>query len=76
VAVAEALLAAVADPVTVGRHRLQISLSVGVMVSPTGDLRTDALLDAADRGLHRAKVAGRHRWAFQSLDVPPPDPSP
>jgi diguanylate cyclase (GGDEF)-like protein/PAS domain S-box-containing protein len=69
VAVAEALLQSLAAPIAVGKHVVQVSLSIGIMLAPIAGLRAaDILLDAADRGLYRAKADGKQRWVFQTPD--------
>jgi diguanylate cyclase (GGDEF)-like protein/PAS domain S-box-containing protein len=67
--VADALLSSLATPVTVGEHRLQVTVSIGVVVASVAGRRAAALLDAADRGLYRAKASGKDRWALQILDT-------
>jgi diguanylate cyclase (GGDEF)-like protein len=58
---AEALRAAVAArDISVGKHALRVSISIGVaMLAPGAD--SAALLRAADAQLYRAKEAGRNR---------------
>jgi diguanylate cyclase (GGDEF)-like protein len=61
VAVAERVRRSV-QPLTIGRTGLQLTVSVGVGLPPSGrptDL--DALLEAADRALYAAKISGRDR---------------
>lgn len=65
-AVADRLRSALTPPVTVGAHRLPVSASIGVVVSPVAGKAADTLLDAADRALYRAKTSRTHQ------PVPPP----
>ncbi|HYN93922.1 MAG TPA: EAL domain-containing protein [Pilimelia sp.] len=62
-ALAEAALAAVQAPVTVGPHRLRITASVGVVERPAARTTAADIMKAADVTLYRAKAAGRGRWA-------------
>ncbi|MTE13414.1 sensor domain-containing diguanylate cyclase [Nocardia aurantiaca] len=55
--VADRLRSALTPPVTVGAHRLPVSASIGVVVSPIAGRAADTLLDAADRALYRAKTS-------------------
>ncbi|MGJ7440328.1 diguanylate cyclase domain-containing protein [Aquipuribacter sp. MA13-6] len=56
-AIAGRLLAAVRQPLEVDGHRLLISASIGVAVSPP--VEPDALLRSADAAVYRAKSDGR-----------------
>ncbi|HKT05050.1 MAG TPA: EAL domain-containing protein [Rugosimonospora sp.] len=62
-ALAQAALAAVAAPVSVGPHRLRVSASVGVVERPAYGAQFADILKAADVTLYRAKAQGRGRWA-------------
>lgn len=62
-ALAEATLATVARPVTVGPHRLRVSASLGVVERPAYRAKLPEILKAADVTLYRAKRQGRGRWA-------------
>ncbi|MBF6332485.1 diguanylate cyclase domain-containing protein [Nocardia transvalensis] len=66
VTVANRLLSALADPITVGEHRLQVSASIGVVLTPVAGAQAESLLDAADTGLYDAKTNGRGRWSLSS----------
>ncbi|WP_291410815.1 EAL domain-containing protein [Actinophytocola sp.] len=62
-ALAERILACVAEPVHVGGHRLTVSASVGIVERPVStSTPADAMRDA-DVTLHWAKVDGKNRWA-------------
>jgi len=59
----DALLAAVAEPVTVASTRFSIQGSVGVTFFPSDDADADTLLRHADQAMYRAKRRGRGRHA-------------
>lgn len=61
---AESVLRALQTPVAVGRHRLRVSASVGVVERPSAGVDPAEILKAADVTLYRAKAAGRGRWAL------------
>ncbi|HLT31693.1 MAG TPA: GGDEF domain-containing protein [Myxococcaceae bacterium] len=60
---AERLRSAIADrPIVVDGQPLPVTISVGVAILGQGDTdRPEALIDAADRALYRAKREGRNR---------------
>ncbi|MBN1171555.1 MAG: EAL domain-containing protein [Micromonosporaceae bacterium] len=61
-ALAEAALAVVAVPISVGPHRLRVTASIGVVECPAMGADLGDILKAADVTLYRAKAAGRGRW--------------
>jgi diguanylate cyclase (GGDEF)-like protein len=61
---AEAALATLDRPVAVGRHRLRVTASIGVVERPAAGADPAEILKAADVTLYRAKAAGRGRWAL------------
>ncbi|MFY1690786.1 putative bifunctional diguanylate cyclase/phosphodiesterase [Plantactinospora sp. WMMB782] len=61
-AVADLALAAVAEPVQIGKHRLSVSASIGVVSGPLGTTSVAELMRAADVTLYWAKAEGRNRW--------------
>ncbi|MDT8989843.1 PAS domain S-box protein [Curvibacter sp. APW13] len=61
------LLQAVAHPVQIAGHTLQVSASLGVSFFPQSDeVDADTLLRQADHAMYRAKLAGKNR--FQRYD--------
>ena len=54
---AGAVAAALGEPVTVGRHRLAVTVSVGAAVLPAAGLSAAALLGKADHAMYQAKRA-------------------
>jgi diguanylate cyclase (GGDEF) domain len=59
-AIAARLVDAVAVPITVGTHVVQVTASCGLVVARPGEARS-GLLEAADAAMYRAKRAGRNR---------------
>ena len=60
------LLRACAEPVAVGAHPLQVSVSMGIAVYPRDGTHADLLLRRADQAMYQAKQAGRNRYQFFS----------
>jgi diguanylate cyclase (GGDEF)-like protein len=58
--VADRVLAAFREPFSLGRHRLFISPSIGIAVSPDDGDTAETLLKAADIAMYRAKQRGRN----------------
>jgi diguanylate cyclase (GGDEF)-like protein/PAS domain S-box-containing protein len=63
IAVAEAALATVREPVQVGGHSIGVSVSVGVVERQVRGSTAAELMKAADTTLYWAKADGRNRWA-------------
>ncbi|MEL4317527.1 diguanylate cyclase [Leifsonia sp. YIM 134122] len=59
-AIADRLVAAIAEPIVTDRMTLTITGSCGIVVAGPGEAH-DRLLDAADAAMYRAKRAGRNR---------------
>ena len=68
-ALAERLLAAVADELQIEAHRLRIGLSIGVAIFPADGADATALLANADAALYRAKAEGRGAIRFFEADM-------
>jgi diguanylate cyclase (GGDEF)-like protein/PAS domain S-box-containing protein len=60
--VLERVLHAVAQPIVLGDHEVQVSASVGLTVFPDDSADPDTLLRHADAAMYRAKEAGRNAW--------------
>ncbi|MCM3882606.1 sensor domain-containing diguanylate cyclase [Frankia sp. R82] len=67
-AVAARVLAALAEPIRIGRHLFTVGASVGLVEREVLGGDFDELMRAADRSLYRAKNAGRGRWVVFDAD--------
>lgn len=65
--VADRLLNATAEPLDLGTHRLQVSVSIGAVTATATDGHAETLLAAADATLYHAKNSGKGRWILHSL---------
>ncbi|MER6591866.1 bifunctional diguanylate cyclase/phosphodiesterase [Micromonospora purpureochromogenes] len=68
VAVAEAALAALAEPALVDGHELTVTASIGIVERPVAGTTPGELMRAADSTLHWAKAAGGARWSMFDPD--------
>jgi predicted signal transduction protein with EAL and GGDEF domain len=57
------VLAAMAEPVRIGKHELTVRTSIGVVERSVADTSPEDLLQAADITMYRAKKAGKGRYA-------------
>ena len=64
--VLERVLHAVAQPITLGEHRVAVSASIGLTVFPDDAVSPEVLLRHADAAMYRAKEAGRNTWRLFS----------
>jgi diguanylate cyclase (GGDEF)-like protein/PAS domain S-box-containing protein len=60
---AERILAALVEPISVGDHHLSISASIGIVESEVATTTPATLVKSADVTLYWAKSDGRGRWA-------------
>jgi diguanylate cyclase (GGDEF)-like protein len=60
--IAEKILAAVQEPLTIAGLSVEISASIGIAIYPTDGADSDALLRNADSAMYRAKEAGRNTY--------------
>ncbi|MDQ3825605.1 MAG: diguanylate cyclase, partial [Actinomycetota bacterium] len=63
VALADKVLAAMAQPIQVSKHELTVTASIGVVERPVADTNPEDLLQAADITMYRAKADGKARYA-------------
>lgn len=69
---ANALVAAIAAPMTILGHEVRVGASLGVAIAPRGT-SLEVAMEAADRALYMAKGEGGRRW---HRSPEPPGPSP
>jgi diguanylate cyclase len=65
---AEEVLLAVAEPITVQGHQLRVSASIGIVERAVAGTDATELMRCADTTLNWAKTAGRGRWAMFDPD--------
>ncbi|MCZ7535085.1 MAG: sensor domain-containing diguanylate cyclase [Acidimicrobiia bacterium] len=68
--IAGRIVDAVGRPITVGQHRLEVGVSIGVAVAGRGSDSYDALMALADVAMYRAKEGGRGRYEMASATPP------
>ncbi len=68
-ALAERLMAAVADDFEIDGQRLRVGLSVGIAIYPTDGSDASALIANADAALYRAKTGGRGSIRFFAAEM-------
>ncbi len=66
---ADRIVAVIGEPITTRAGTVRISASVGVALCVPGTCTTDALLDAADRAMYRAKAEGPGVWRLGKPDA-------
>jgi diguanylate cyclase (GGDEF)-like protein/PAS domain S-box-containing protein len=69
VAVAERLLAQLAEPVPIGDRGFSLSASIGIVVHPGGAEESELLINHADVALYAAKQDGRNRYKIFEDDM-------
>lgn len=67
-AIADKILAALAQPLTIAGSELTIGASIGIALYPEQGETIDEILEAADHAMYLAKKGGRHRHAFAGTD--------
>lgn len=67
--VAQNILRAVSEPLTIGSHDLQVTPSIGLSFSPRDGNSAGVLLRNADAAMYSAKAAGRHEMRVFSSDI-------
>ncbi|MEA3066516.1 MAG: hypothetical protein QOJ27_2977 [Sphingomonadales bacterium] len=68
-AVAQRLIAALAEPAEVRGHKLAVTASVGIALGPTDGADGDTLLKNVDLALARAKEEGRATYRFFEAEM-------
>ena len=67
-AVADRLLAALAQPVEIAGCSLHVSASIGITLYPEHGVDAQTLMQRADQALYRVKAAGRNGWQAAGAD--------
>ncbi|HEX4859087.1 MAG TPA: EAL domain-containing protein [Usitatibacteraceae bacterium] len=67
--VAQKILSALGEPLTIGEHRLNTSASIGISVFPGDALDGTTLLRNADMAMYYAKEHGRRNYKFFSAEM-------
>ena len=62
--VAQAIVAALSQPFDLEGHRVQVSVSVGIAISPDHSSEPATLLQHADQAMYQAKHEGRNGYRF------------
>ncbi len=69
--VAKKLLSAFAAPHLVGKHKLHVTLSIGISFYPDDGANADMVLQNADTAMYHAKGCGRNNFQFFRADMAP-----
>jgi diguanylate cyclase (GGDEF)-like protein/PAS domain S-box-containing protein len=64
VALADAVLTEMAQPIRIGDHDLTVTTSIGIVERPVAGTNLKDLIQAADITLYRAKASGKARYAM------------
>ncbi len=68
-AIADKLLAAVAEPYVAAGHEMYVTASIGITVYPFDDADADNLLRNADTAMYRAKESGKNAYRFYTAEM-------
>ena len=68
-ALAERIIARVAEPITIGEQTVEIGASIGIAICPDDGTDPEKLMRAADMAMYRAKEAGRGAYRFFREDM-------
>ena len=68
-AICRKIIEALQAPITVQRHELYVTTSIGVTFFPTDDLDLNGLLRNADAAMYRAKDQGRNKYHLFTADL-------
>jgi diguanylate cyclase (GGDEF)-like protein len=64
--IAERILAAIYQPLSIGGHEINLSVSIGICTYPADATDAETLLANADVAMYQAKQQGRNRFRFYS----------
>ncbi|HJW02863.1 MAG TPA: cache domain-containing protein [Azospira sp.] len=67
--VAKKLIAAVAEPITVGSYDLSVTPSIGIALFPEDGADGETLLKNADAAMYHAKELGRNRYQYFTQEM-------
>ncbi|HEV7239096.1 MAG TPA: EAL domain-containing protein [Thermoanaerobaculia bacterium] len=67
--VAEKVLHTVAEPMEISGHRLYVTTSIGITVSPDDGLDAETLLKNADTAMYRAKAEGKNTYQMSTSEL-------
>jgi diguanylate cyclase (GGDEF)-like protein/PAS domain S-box-containing protein len=67
--VAEKVLDAVKQPLTIGGMNVEVTASIGIAIYPTDGTDSESLLRNADSAMYRAKEAGRNTYQLCTADM-------
>jgi predicted signal transduction protein with EAL and GGDEF domain len=67
--VAQRLLEALAEPLTLDGHEVVITPSIGIAIAPRDANDVEELLKAADSAMYRAKAQGRNNYVYFDRDM-------
>lgn len=68
--VADKILRSVAKPFTLKRHKVKITVTIGIGVHPDNGVDAEILLRAADYAMYLAKGQGKNRWVVCPKGLP------
>ncbi len=67
--VAQRLLNALAQPMTIDGHELVVTPSIGIAISPNDSSEVEGLLKAADTAMYHAKSSGKNHFLYYHTDM-------
>ena len=67
--VADKILRSIRRPVTIARHRVRLTVSIGISLFPDNGSDAELLLGAADYAMYQAKRQGKDRWQLCSAGL-------
>ncbi len=68
-ATADKILAALAEPVSIGSEELHVTTSIGISVYPSDGSDAESLIKNADTAMYHAKENGRNNYQFFNNDM-------
>jgi diguanylate cyclase (GGDEF)-like protein len=71
---AQRILDAVAEPIEINGHKLEVGTSIGIAFAPRDAADQDQLVAKADQALYEGKKNGRNRYTFAGPDASLPIP--